>query len=528
MTLLIATRRALVDRFGFVAYDLRDEFSDTLAAAAVNGTPATPGPGTRAVADTGSNITISGGDAVIANGTSTWGQTVLNLDAQTRALGVILLTEQRNAATTKIFRIGFNFATGGTPSSDLFSWTVSAAIQISDAAVLTTVGTYAAATSYITAIVLRTVGAYFFVKGGAFTSWTLLWAGGLDTQATLYPLLSSYNAAANVSYMRIPTRTFIPPVCAYDTFTRANGALGSTETSGPDGQATTARAWESGGATWAIASNEAVNTPTEGADLVVNGAFAADSDWTKGAGWSIAAGVATHAGAGGAGDLTASVAPLTAATWYKLTYDIANRTAGTLTAKTGTVSGPARSTNDSFIETNRASTTALAFTATDPFDGDLDNVVAKALTLNTLFSDVDDSATSNYLAEVELDTVVAGTQAGMILNLDDASTPANFVIAYHDGTNAHLDKCVAGTYTSVISAAATYAAGAKIVAIKDGTSYSLYYNKAQVGTTQTISDAGVISNTKHGLFSTYSGNQLDNFAVFYRTHADYDREFDAV
>ena len=30
-----------------------------------------------------------------------------------------------------------------------------------------------------------------------------------------------------------------------------------------------------------------------GLDLVINGAFAADTDWTKGAGWTIAVGVAT-------------------------------------------------------------------------------------------------------------------------------------------------------------------------------------------------------------------------------------------
>ena len=38
-------------RSGLV-YDLRDDFTDTLAAGSVNGTPATPGPGTRAVTDT--------------------------------------------------------------------------------------------------------------------------------------------------------------------------------------------------------------------------------------------------------------------------------------------------------------------------------------------------------------------------------------------------------------------------------------------------------------------------------------------
>ena len=80
------------------------------------------------------------------------------------------------------------------------------------------------------------------------------------------------------------------------------------------------------------------------------------------------------------------------------------------------------------------------------------------------------------------------------------------------------------TWTSVISAAATYSAGATMTVIKDGTSYSLFYNNAKVGSTSTISDAGLVSNTKHGLFSTYSGNTLDNFLVWARgTNGEYSR-----
>jgi len=79
-----------------------------------------------------------------------------------------------------------------------------------------------------------------------------------------------------------------------------------------------------------------------------------------------------------------------------------------------------------------------------------------------------------------------------------------------------LEKNVAGTYTTVQSTAVTYSAGATLRVIKDGTKYRVYYNNALVGTEQTISDAGIISNTKHGLFSTYSGNTFDNFTLWPR------------
>lgn len=50
--LLLAMRR------GGKPYLLRDEFTDTLAAGSVDGTPAVPGPGTRSVTDTGNNISV--------------------------------------------------------------------------------------------------------------------------------------------------------------------------------------------------------------------------------------------------------------------------------------------------------------------------------------------------------------------------------------------------------------------------------------------------------------------------------------
>jgi len=109
----------------------------------------------------------------------------------------------------------------------------------------------------------------------------------------------------------------------------------------------------------------------------------------------------------------------------------------------------------------------------------------------------------------------AGIQAGVVVCLDSAVTPANFLIAYLDGAgNMVVDKCVAGTYTNLISAAVTYSAGKEIKLVKDGTTVRAFYNDLAVGTVQTVSDAGIISNTKHGLFSTFVSNTFDNFSAW--------------
>lgn len=305
--------------------------------------------------------------------------------------------------------------------------------------------------------------------------------------------------------MSLAQQFLVPPMAGLlpfsDAFTRGDGALAAPWT----------------GATWAVASNEAVNTPTD-PNALVNPGFTTDSNWSKGTGWTIAGNVAHCDGT--QTDNTnlsqSTTGGYSVGKWYYLEGTISNYVAGTLKLMPGGyeyISASGDGTLRGVLRLVTGSPTNTFYARGDAdFEADLDDVVSQALTLSSLFASLRAGA-ANVVAEVELDTVVAGTQAGLVLNLDDADSPANFVIAYHDGTNAKLDKCVAGTYTSVISAAAAYSAGKILRVVKSGTSYSLYYNDVQVGTTQTVSDAGIVSNTRHGLFSTYSGNQLDNYSL---------------
>ena len=112
-------------------------------------------------------------------------------------------------------------------------------------------------------------------------------------------------------------------------------------------------------------------------------------------------------------------------------------------------------------------------------------------------------------------TVVAGTRAGVVGWLDSKTSPANFLMASHDGTNARLTKCVGGTYTDLISAAATYVAGSYLeIRRSAGTNtFSLWWNGAKVGADQTVADTGIISNTLSGYMNTFSGNATTDFSA---------------
>jgi hypothetical protein len=141
----------------------------------------------------------------------------------------------------------------------------------------------------------------------------------------------------------------------------------------------------------------------------------------------------------------------------------------------------------------------------------VDDVSVKPITLASMFSTRPYSTHATTKAAV---TLVSGTRAGVVCNLDNAASPANFVIASHDGSVARLTKCVAGTYTELISTAVAYSAGAfvEVRRAAGGNDYELYYNGSKVGTTQTIADAGITGNVLGGYFNTYDGNTVLGFS----------------
>lgn len=116
------------------------------------------------------------------------------------------------------------------------------------------------------------------------------------------------------------------------------------------------------------------NRGTLGSDLVTNGVFAADTDWTKGTGWTISGGVAS-ASAGSGSNLTQSVGALVASNLYRLIYTI-TRSAGTITPSVGGAAGVTRNASGTYTEWILCGgTTDLIFTKDASFAGSVDNVV---------------------------------------------------------------------------------------------------------------------------------------------------------
>jgi hypothetical protein len=117
------------------------------------------------------------------------------------------------------------------------------------------------------------------------------------------------------------------------------------------------------------------------AELVANGGFDADSNWSKGTGWSIVAGVASHA-AGSAGNLDQGL-NTTANILYRLRLTVSGRTSGAITPSFsssfagigGSIS--ANGTYDVFVF--GVGSTILRISADSSFNGSIDNVSLKAV-----------------------------------------------------------------------------------------------------------------------------------------------------
>jgi hypothetical protein len=110
-------------------------------------------------------------------------------------------------------------------------------------------------------------------------------------------------------------------------------------------------------------------------ELVTNGAFAADTNWTKGAGWTIATGVATAGNADA--DLSQTGSYQTGRN-YVVTFTVSSYVDGTVTPSVGGTAGTARGADGTFTETIKCGATAtLAFTAATAASLDIDNVTVR-------------------------------------------------------------------------------------------------------------------------------------------------------
>lgn len=120
---------------------------------------------------------------------------------------------------------------------------------------------------------------------------------------------------------------------------------------------------------------------TDGTDLVSNGDFDVDSEWTKGTGWTISGGTASCDGSqASASELREILQAFVPNRIYKITYTLSGVTAGTIKPRLGTTGtyGTTRSTNGTFsdeIVVPEDKPNQIIFEADASFVGSIDGVI---------------------------------------------------------------------------------------------------------------------------------------------------------
>ena len=139
-------------------------------------------------------------------------------------------------------------------------------------------------------------------------------------------------------------------------------------------------------------------------DPTINGGFGADTDWNKGTGWPISAGVAHHA-TGTASDLEEAVASLPAIDRkVEITYDVVGISAGDVTLKAGTAAGTLRSADGTYTEIlTVAGDQVMRFSASSDFVGDIDNIKVRFSTAGDIANPDDgDALKAGSISEITI------------------------------------------------------------------------------------------------------------------------------
>ncbi|TXH52997.1 MAG: hypothetical protein E6Q97_14320 [Desulfurellales bacterium] len=203
------------DRFiGPPYYLLNDTFTTNRAAGAVNGTDAEPGPGRRLVVDTNGKLSLSGGNLLLATGGLAAGDPGLWYSGISRAPGRVMVASA--SYTTGVIEVGFDANQAGSLFDGARMTGTTLAVRAQGTQI--TVGAAAASTTYQFAVIQRAAGFFWFVKGGAFTNWTLVWLSSAGNSSFPGFTTTSTASVGTLSYLRVPATPWLPAPLLSDGF----------------------------------------------------------------------------------------------------------------------------------------------------------------------------------------------------------------------------------------------------------------------------------------------------------------------
>lgn len=289
------------------------------------------------------------------------------------------------------------------------------------------------------------------------------------------------------------------------------------------------------GATWAVSSSKAVNTPTMGDNLFDAGKGTFDTtteSWAALGGNAIACDsgelkvtyVDNASGAivyfSDAADLSED---LEVGQYYRIEYDARVSAGGSVSVVVGSGSlffGSDGSLTNTTAQTfsitfycGHATTSSMSFGSMGAGESIwIDNLKIYKLTFASLFSSISYQLPSTFVIRAAVTSLPASAQAGVWFG--DGISPTNFVWAFYERSRITLNKKVGATKTIIQTTTVTHVEGAYVEIRRTAEeTFQVWYNGAQVGTDQTISDTAILASSFYGMISTKPQCTFTGFAV---------------
>lgn len=306
------------------------------------------------IADSSNLMSVASGKLAINGFAASADPRAYNSVSYDRVIGRTLLFKFNRLVAVNGINIGFHNVTTNIPSLNgfLIGSTVAARSNGASPDLSFALSTN---TEYSFACLLKSSGALLFAKGGSITNWRLLLVIYAVTTTPLFSGLGMNGAGSGI--INIDDWRIVDLPAPFNT-------------------------------DYGIALvNVTSFTQSLGAERAVNGSFAADTDWNKGAGWAIGAGVASATLSSAALSNT-SAADAVINTMYECLVTVSGFVTGSVSmfsdlTGTGAASNPisADGARSFLIRSGSASPGKLGFSAS-AFTGNLDNVSVKAVTMN--------------------------------------------------------------------------------------------------------------------------------------------------
>lgn len=272
---------------------------------------------------------------------------------------------------------------------------------------------------------------------------------------------------------------------------------------------------------WAInGEGYAYANPTLGPELFTNGAFAADANWTKGAGWTIAGGVAVGSSVGASGALTQNVRVDLLP--YVFTCDIPTHTGGVLRPTDSAAYGAGFTAPGAGQTATRfPSQTGLAglIGNASAWSGTVDNLSAKLITqvahAGLRAMNVRQVGIRIRATDINHSIQLYGWSDSYPLIEADNCVRITVTPATGQPFRIRLSKQVNGAFTTIVNLTSVTFVQDALLEIRrpSGNTFQLWYNGTQVGTDVTVSDASVINNTLFSMISLHPTTLISEFQI---------------